>query len=177
VSAPPAGFDVVRIWFPPKATHSEIVGQDRPTAPNRSSGGREARFQTLAGTAGWSEVRTALPPSATQNETDGQETASIGPVALTPLDIQACTPAAGLVELRIRPALSPATHSDTDGQVMFVRLLMPPLGIAKERQADAPPSGCLETIASSGPPADGTSAMQKPALAHESVPNANATGS
>ena len=69
---------------------------------------------------------------------------------MTPLEIQAWTPPAGRVEVTMCPALSPATHSDTEGHEIAVRLLMPAAWIRLACQAEGPRAGRLETTAYRG---------------------------
>jgi hypothetical protein len=172
--ARPAGFVEVTIWFPSRPTHSDSVGHDTPEE-GALAGVEE--IQAFAPPAGRREVKTPPPPSARQNEADWQDTADIPmhekadrqETAETWLDRQAWAPPAGCVEVMRFPALSPATHNDSDGQEIASRLLIARVWIGFVRHEDAPPAGFLEAIAA--PPEvmpGGVTATHKAVEAHDS---------
>src|SRR5947207_13618718 len=101
--------------------------------------------------AGWREAKASPELStATQRVVDGQET-SARKVWRPPTfrAFHAFGPAVGLLEARILPWSSIATHSDGVGQETPIRLLVP--STSATVQARAPPAGRREAATSPRP--------------------------
>ena len=111
--------------FDPSAIATHNAGDPQDT-PAKYTSFWAVTVQADAPPAGLVELATSCGPTATQNETDGHDTADKpSNSGSTWVTVHADAPPAGFPEVTTLPALSTATHKDTDGHEIPIRATVP----------------------------------------------------